>query len=67
MDEGEDIGQVSGSLTPEALDEINKHQLIDGKEYTCQICGKKRVAPFVYRCICGLRVCESCSSDHENW
>lgn len=66
FDEGADIGQVSGSLTPEALEIINKHKLIDGKEYSCQHCGKTYTAPFVYRCICGCRCCKNCENDHVN-
>lgn len=65
-DEGADIGQVSGSLSPEALEEINKHQLVDGREYPCSICGKRYTAPTVYRCICGLRVCKYCENEHTS-
>lgn len=66
FDEGASIGQVNGMLTPEAAEEIKKHQLIDGKQYSCEICGKTFTAPEVSRCICGLRICNKCSYEHEN-
>ena len=66
MNEGEDIGQVNGLLTPEALEVINAHELIKGKEYKCDICYKTYTAPFVYRCFCGLKVCHNCAKDHES-
>ncbi len=66
FDEGADIGQVNGSLSPEAAKTIAEHTLINGKQYDCQICGKNFTAPDVYRCICGLRVCKYCANDHES-
>lgn len=67
MNEGEYIGQVNGLLTPEAAEVIKAHQLIDGKEYKCDICYKAFIAPFVFRCVCGLKVCNNCEKDHESW
>lgn len=66
IDEGEDIPVLSGTVTPEHVDRINAHQLIDGKSYKCDVCYKDHVAPFVSRCICGMKVCENCISEHES-
>lgn len=63
-DEGADLPQVNGVMTAEDIDRFNNHALIAGKDYSCQICGQTYKAPFVYRCLCGLRVCEKCESDH---
>ncbi len=66
FDEGADIGQVNGLMSPEAAKIISAHRLVEGKEYSCQVCGKSYAAPFVSRCGCGLRVCDNCMSDHYN-
>lgn len=64
--EGSDLPQTNGLLTPEACDDVNSHQLLAGHDYVCQVCGRTITAPGIYRCVCGLRICNGCSSDHES-
>ncbi len=66
MQENKPIPPLSGRLTPEHLEKVNSHQLIDGKSYGCDHCGKTHVAPYVRRCICGLIICDGCADDHES-
>ncbi len=63
--EGRDLPQASGVVSSAHLDSVASTQLIAGQSYGCQVCGKTKVAPDVYRCICGLRVCNDCSGEHE--
>jgi len=66
-DEGRDIPQINGLVTPEDLQSLSNSQLIEGKTYVCEICCKPFAVPFIYRCICGLRICKHCENDHVNW
>jgi hypothetical protein len=65
-DEGADIPLCYGLLTPGHLEMVNKHQLVEGKQYVCDHCGRTYTAPFVYRCVCGCKCCKNCESDHVN-
>lgn len=64
--EGRDIPVLSGVVTPEHIARINSAQLIDGNEYSCDRCGRKFRAPEVYRCICGMKICNGCYPAHES-
>src|SRR5436309_859596 len=61
-DEGADLPLLSGEMPREYLELLDNHQLIAGKTYGCQVCGKSHEAPFVRRCVCGMRVCENCAA-----
>lgn len=63
--EGRDLPQASGIVGSGHLDTVANAQLIAGQSYECQICGQKKIAPVVSRCICGLRVCDACYPSHE--
>lgn len=63
--EGRDLPQADGVTGQDHFDRVASAQLIDGQAYECEVCGKKKVAPDVSRCICGLRVCNACYREHE--
>lgn len=64
--EGESIPQVSGVMSGDQMNQVASHKLIDGHDYSCEYCSKTYTAPFVSRCICGIRICDNCYGAHES-